>query len=224
LDLSLDVAQRLADLCCWLAEWSDADAQLRHQVASLDPRRRADVLRGSQIASLRRQLAYQVTRQPIALDPEVVRGIGVANLWRYLSRQYAQLDRGDRQRWLANLTFLPTPNLQALIAKLEAIRLCVGCPDCGADWRVLPVRPAPAAVLAAQQQQQAGLRFLLDPETALAAQLAQIDAAADRLHARGVRLSQRAILLEAGLSLHSGVNLILRQRLQHWVGDFPWNE
>jgi hypothetical protein len=122
LDLTLDVAQRLADLRRWLAEWSEADAQLRHQVASLDPRRRADVLRGSQIASLRRQLAYQVTRQPIALDPEVVRAIGVANLRQHVSRQYAQLDRGDRQRWLANLTFLLTPSLQALIAKLEAIR------------------------------------------------------------------------------------------------------
>jgi len=122
LDLTLDVGQRLADLRGWLAEWNDADAQLRHQVASLDPRQRADVLRGSQIASLRRQLAYQVTRQPIALDPEVVRGIGVAKLRLHLSRQYAQLDRSDRQRWLANLTFLLTPSLQALIAKLEAIR------------------------------------------------------------------------------------------------------
>lgn len=122
LDLTLDVGQRLADLRRWLAEWSDADVQLRHQVASLDPLRRADVLRGSQIASLRRQLAYQVTRQPIALDPEVVRGIGVARLRLHLGRQYAQLDRDDRQRWLANLTFLLTPSLQALIEKLEAIR------------------------------------------------------------------------------------------------------
>lgn len=122
LDLTLDVTQRLADLRHWLAEWHAADSQLRHQVASLDPRRRADVLRGSQIASLRRQLAYQVTRQPIALDPEVVRGIGVANLRQHLGRQYAQLDRDDRRRWLANLTFLLTPSLQAVIEKLEAIR------------------------------------------------------------------------------------------------------
>jgi len=122
LDLTLDVVQRLADLRRWLAEWSDADAQLRYQVASLDPRRRAAVLRGSQIASLRRQLASQVTRRPIARDPEVVRDIGVANLRLHLGRQYAQLDRGDRQRWLTNLTFLLTPSLQALIEKLEAIR------------------------------------------------------------------------------------------------------
>lgn len=122
LDLTLDVAQRLDDLRRWLTEWREADAQLRHQGASLDPRRRADVVRGSQIASLRRQLAYQVTRQPIALDPEVVRDIGVANLRLHLGRQYAQLNRDDRQRWLANLTFLLTPSLQALIEKLEAIR------------------------------------------------------------------------------------------------------
>jgi hypothetical protein len=122
LDLTLDVAQRLADLRRWMGEWQEADTQLRHQVAGLDPRRRADVMRGSQIASLRRQLAYQVTRQPIALDPEVVRSIGVANLRRHLGRQYAQLDQAARQRWLANLTFLLTPSLRALIEKLEAIR------------------------------------------------------------------------------------------------------
>ncbi len=122
LDLRLDVPQRLADLRGWMADWRAADAQLRHQVASLDPHRRADVMRGSQIASLRRQLAYQVTRQPIALDPEVVQPIGVATLRRHLAGQYAQLDRAARQLWLANLTFLLTPSLRALIEKLEAIR------------------------------------------------------------------------------------------------------
>lgn len=91
----------------------------------------------------------------------------------------------------------------------------------GISWKVLRERYPDLALLLqttvrSRQQQQRAARQ--------AAQLAQIDAAADRLHARGVRLSQRAILLEAGLSLHSGVNPILRQRLQHWVGDFPWNE
>ena len=89
------------------------------------------------------------------------------------------------------------------------------------SWKVLRERYPDLALLlqttirSRQQQHRAAYR---------AAQLAQIDAAADRLHARGVRLSQRAILLEAGLSLHSGAVPSLRQRLQHWVGDFPWNE
>ncbi len=122
LDLDLNVAQRLADLRSWIEAWRSADEGLRQQVASLDPHRRADVLRGSQIASLRRHLAYQVTRQPIALDPEVVRSIGVATLRRYLTSQYAQLTRAERQVWLANLSFLLTPTLRALIDKLEAIR------------------------------------------------------------------------------------------------------
>ncbi len=98
LDLDLNVAQRLADLRSWIEAWRSADEGLRQQVASLDPHRRADVLRGSQIASLRRHLAYQVTRQPIALDPEVVRSIGVATLRRYLTSQYAQLTRAERRR------------------------------------------------------------------------------------------------------------------------------
>lgn len=121
-DLHLHVGRRLADLRSWMAAWRTADDQLRHQVASLDPHRRADVLRGSQIASLRRQLAYQVTRQPIALDPDAVRGSGFATLRRHLASQYAQLNRAERQLWLANLSFLLTPTLRALIDKLEAIR------------------------------------------------------------------------------------------------------
>lgn len=122
LDLSLDVTRRLADLGHWMADWRAADTQLRQQVASLNPHRRADVLRGSQIASLRRHLSYQVTRQPIALDPDVVRSIGVATLRQHLASQYQQLGRAARQLWLANLSFLLTPSLRALIEKLEAIR------------------------------------------------------------------------------------------------------
>lgn len=61
-------------------------------------------------------------------------------------------------------------------------------------------------------------------EARRAEQLAQIDAAAKRLSGRGVRLTQKAILAEAGLSGRLGQASVLRQRLQHWVGDFPWNE
>lgn len=57
-----------------------------------------------------------------------------------------------------------------------------------------------------------------------AEQLAQIDAAAQRLSGRGVRLTQKAILREAGIEGRPVQGNVLRQRLQHWVGDFPWNE
>lgn len=42
------------------------------------------------------------------------------------------------------------------------------CAACGTDWRTVPVAPAPAALLAAQQPRQTGLRYLLDPERRLA--------------------------------------------------------
>lgn len=110
---------------------------------------------------------------------------------------------------------------QALAEATGPVMLKTALGELGITWKVLRERYPDLALLlqttvrSCQQQQRAAR---------LTAQLAEIDAAADRLHARGVRLSQRAILLEAGLSLHSGVNLMLRQRLQHWVGDFPWNE
>ena len=122
LDLDLNVAQRLDDLKSWRAAWRRADSRLQQQVTRLDPNRRTDVLRGSQIASLRRQLAMQITRQPLYLDPEVVRRAGFATLRQHLAAQYAHLSVTERFLWLANLYFLLTPTLQALIEKLDAIR------------------------------------------------------------------------------------------------------
>lgn len=98
------------------------DTRLRQQLASLNPDRHVDVLRGSQIASLRRQLALQVTRRPISLDPDRVAQVGYARLRQHLAAQYAPLSVAERQLWLANLSFLLTPTLRTLIEKLETIR------------------------------------------------------------------------------------------------------
>lgn len=122
LDLELNVAGRLADLRIWIAAWQQEDRRLQQRLAALNPERRADLLLGSQIGHLRRQLALQITRQPIYLDPETVRRCGFTSLRRHLAAQYAQLSPADRQLWLTNLTFLLTPTLRALIDKLDAIR------------------------------------------------------------------------------------------------------
>ncbi len=122
LSLDLDVARRLADLQVWLTDWQAEDRRLCQQLTSLNPNRRVDVLLGSQIGSLRRQLACRITRQPISLDPDVVRRVGFTPLRQHLAPQYARLSPDDRRLWLANLAFLLTPTLQALIDKLDAIR------------------------------------------------------------------------------------------------------
>jgi hypothetical protein len=122
LNLHVDVVQRLADLQAWITAWHDQDRRLRQQLDSLNPNRQADVLRGSQIASLRRQLALQITRQPIYLDPDAVRQIGLPTLRQHLCAQYAQLNLEQRRMWLTNLSFLLTPTLRSLIDKLDAIR------------------------------------------------------------------------------------------------------
>jgi len=122
LDRRLDVAQRLSDMRAWMENWQTQDQRLLLQLRSLDPSRRSDVLTGSQIASLRRQLALQVTRQPIHLDPDAVRCVGFTALRQHLGAQYACLSVDERKLWLANLAFLLTPTLWALIEKLDAIR------------------------------------------------------------------------------------------------------
>ncbi len=122
LDLRLDVAQRLGDLNAWMSDWQTQDQRLLQRLRSLDPGRRSDVLVGSQIASLRRQLALRVTRQPVHLDPDAVRRVGFSALRQNLGAQYAGLSIDERKLWLTNLAFLLTPSLQALIEKLDAIR------------------------------------------------------------------------------------------------------
>lgn len=122
LNLELNVTQRLTDLRAWLANWEREDQRLQQQIASLDPQRRSDVLLGSQIGSLRRELSLQLAQQPISIDPEEVNRIGFAKLRQHLAQQYATLSLEDRRLWLVNLSFLLTPTLQNLIAKLDAIR------------------------------------------------------------------------------------------------------
>jgi hypothetical protein len=118
----LDVARRLADLRAWTAAWHAEDRRLRQQLDGLNPSRRSDLLLGSQIGGLRRQLAARLARQPIALDPEPVRRAGFSALRAHLTPQYAALGAADRHLWLANLTFLLTPTLRALADKLDALR------------------------------------------------------------------------------------------------------
>jgi len=122
LNLDLDVAQRLTDLRAWLANWQREDHRWQQQIASLDPKRRSDVLLGSQISSLRREMSLQLAQEPIALGPEEINRIGFTKLRQHLARQYATLSLADRKLWLVNLSFVLTPTLQNLIAKLDAIR------------------------------------------------------------------------------------------------------
>lgn len=122
LNLDLDVAQRLADLRTWQVNWEREDCRLQQQIANLDVSRRSDVLLGSQLSSLRRALSLQLVQQPIALDPEEINRIGFTKLRQHLARQFASLSLADRKLWLVNLSFLLTPTLQNLIAKLDAIR------------------------------------------------------------------------------------------------------
>ena len=122
LSLDLDVASQLADLHHWTADWQVEDQRLRQQVQALNPSRRTDVMLGSQIGSLRRQLALRVVRQPFFLDPEAIRLMGFTRLRAHLAPQYARLSPADRQLWLANLAFLLTPSLRSLMEKLDAIR------------------------------------------------------------------------------------------------------
>jgi len=122
LDMNVDVVRRLTDLYAWAEAWRLEDGRLKQQVEHLNSNRRADVLRGSQISSLRRQLTLKVTQQPVYLDPDTVRQSGFSCLRQHLASQYAHLDIADRLLWLTNLYFLLTPTLRALIEKLDTIR------------------------------------------------------------------------------------------------------
>ncbi len=77
------------------------------------------MLRASQIGSLRRQLALQLTQQPLALDFDIVRNIGFTRLRQHLVPQYARLNVDERRLWLTNFSFVLTPTLQTLISEIR---------------------------------------------------------------------------------------------------------
>ncbi len=122
LDQNLDVTVRLAQLQSWITTWQEEDERLRLRVMNLNPARRHEVLLGTQIASLRRQLAFKVAQVPIYLDPAAARQAGFTALRRQLAQQYAGLALTERRLWLNNLFFLLTPTLRELTDKLEMIR------------------------------------------------------------------------------------------------------
>jgi DNA-binding CsgD family transcriptional regulator len=132
----------------------------------------------------------------------------------------AQHNNGVRARRAASWSTRVTEYCRTLECSDEYVTLAAALVQLDISWKVLResypdlAELLQTAVRSHQQQQRDACR---------AAQLAQIDTAAGQLHARGVHVSQRAILREAGLSLYSGATPILRQRLQQWVGDFPWN-
>ena len=121
-DTTLDVRRRLMVLQKNVELWRQQDADLKTQVMGLNPSKRADVLRGTQIASVRRQLALSVTLQPLMLDPAVVQQAGYGNVRRHLKQQYHQLTTPECSLWLSNLAFLLTPSLEQAMSKLDAIR------------------------------------------------------------------------------------------------------
>lgn len=100
LDLNVNVVTRLNNLQTWATAWQEEERRLRQQLASLNPNKRVDVLRGSQIGSLRR--AKRLTQQPIYLDPNHVRKVGFTRLRQHLARQYAVLSASERRLWLTN--------------------------------------------------------------------------------------------------------------------------
>ena len=171
------------------------------------------LLSGEQDVALRdvaRELGYN--SDYLHSDPDLA-----AEVRARLAQHNKRIRNQRAARWSARIT----EYCRALAHSREPVTLEAALAQFDITWKVLGDRYPDLAVMlqtavrSRQQHQRAAIRE---------AQLAHIDAAAGRLHARGIRLSQRAILSEAGLSRYSGATPILRQRLQQWVGDFPWNE
>jgi DNA-binding XRE family transcriptional regulator/transposase-like protein len=133
----------------------------------------------------------------------------------------AQHNAGVRNRCAARWARRLQEYCRTLTQCSEPVTLAESLAQLGITWKVLRDTYPDLAMLLQQTVRSAQQQCR---EAYRAEQLAQIDAAARRLHEQGVRLTQKAILVEAGLSIRLGQASVVRQRLQHWVGDFPWNE
>jgi len=103
------------------------------------------------------------------------------------------------------------------LSAISPVQHLLRCDRCRADVRGVPVVAAPAALVARQRQQQAGLRFLLDPACTLVAPLHLGDGAPHLPRAIGLKF--RYLRMEAGRSVahlaeQLGVSTTMIDRLE----------
>lgn len=107
----------------------------------------------------------------------------------------------------------------ALPDSQELVTLKAFLEQLGLAWKCLHDRYPDLAAQVQQALQEHERHFKAKQ---LATRLALIDAAVGRMVERGMRLTHKAILREAGLSEHLVNTPAILQHLQRWAGSFPW--
>ena len=122
LDDTFSVQRRLADLRAWREEWESKDAALLKVIDSLDDRDPMQVQRGLQAVSLRTRTRINLVKQPIEIDPVLIKKIGYMTLRRYLVNQFAMLSTESKRLWIQNFLFIMSPDLRALYEKVRRVQ------------------------------------------------------------------------------------------------------
>jgi len=126
IDRALDVRGRLAYLARWQGEYEAEKARLQGRARALSDRY-IDQQKAVQIAQLGHRIRMMRVRQPLVILPgdhttEEEAKAEVAATRANLARQYAGLSKEERLLWLLNFIFVMTPDLLALLRRINGVR------------------------------------------------------------------------------------------------------
>jgi Cdc6-like AAA superfamily ATPase len=116
----LNVRERLAQLVKWKQEYDEKYKNLDNELLLLGDSKR-DIQRSIQIIHLQKAALYRLIQEPIYLDFQAIKTIGLDNYHNELIKQYSTLLNVEKKIWLNNLLFLLTPKLKDLDEKVNSL-------------------------------------------------------------------------------------------------------
>lgn len=118
----LNVIKRLDDLAQWKDEYISEDQKLKQIRDSYSLKNQVDIRIRREIARQRRAIQIMMVKKPFEVSVEVATRVGISSIRTNLTNQYSQLSVEQKKMWLNNLTFILTPEMIELDAKINRIR------------------------------------------------------------------------------------------------------
>lgn len=126
IDRTLNVAERLTQLARWRMEYKQEDARLVARARTLG-HSYIDEQKATHISELRLRIRMMQVRKPLVIVPKEFSSLSdaktdIAAIRAHLVKQFSRLSTEQKIVWLNNFVFVMTPDLVALLKKVNSVR------------------------------------------------------------------------------------------------------
>jgi energy-coupling factor transporter ATP-binding protein EcfA2 len=128
-DKDFDVRARLANLEDWATRWQAKKQALDALLLPLNTNHTADGEYAHQLASVRRREHMILVKRPLELSKDLLevesddeKESAYEILRKHLAREFGKLSKKERVQWLTNFMLLLTPDMRAVMAKIQKTR------------------------------------------------------------------------------------------------------